>query len=115
MVEEKNLYNLKYGSYFIISNQFWKHKDHLTAFKAIKALVAEGVPVKLICTGNRTDYRFPEYSKELDTYISENNLQEHIIFLGMIPKNEQIRLLTNSIALIQPTLFEGGPGGGGCI
>ena len=32
--------------------------------------------------------------------------------LGLIPKRDQIELLKGAVALIQPTLFEGGPGGG---
>ena len=39
-------------------------------------------------------------------------ISERVHFLGHIPKFDQIGLLKGSIALVQPTLFEGGPGGG---
>ena len=39
-------------------------------------------------------------------------LTEHVVILGHIPKMDQISLLKRSIPVIQPTLFEGGPGGG---
>ena len=32
--------------------------------------------------------------------------------LGFIPKPDQIRLMREAVAVVQPTLFEGGPGGG---
>jgi glycosyltransferase involved in cell wall biosynthesis len=44
--------------------------------------------------------------------IRQLGLVDHILILGLIPKRDQIELLKGSVALIQPTLFEGGPGGG---
>ena len=37
---------------------------------------------------------------------------DRIHFLGHIPKQDQIGIMNGAIAVIQPTLFEGGPGGG---
>mgnify|MGYP001373869249 CR=1 FL=1 len=34
--------------------------------------------------------------------------------MGLVNKKTQIALLKNARALIQPSLFEGGPGGGSC-
>lgn len=93
--------------YFICCNQFWKHKDHLTLFKAIKLLKETGIEIKLVLTGAKKDYRVPEYYDELMQYIKDNKLQENIIILGFIDRAEQIFLLRQSIAVIQPSLFEG--------
>lgn len=100
--------------YFLISNQFWKHKDHITAFKAFNLLVKQPGygDVKLYCTGLMQDPRFPEYVQGLKDFISSNQLQDKIRLLGYIAKEEQIALMNRADALIQPTLFEGGPGGG---
>ncbi len=107
-------YNLP-KRYFIISNQFWKHKNHGVAFKALK-LVLENKTyqnVELFCTGKMQDERFPEYIQELKDYIKDKEeLQQKIHFLGFISKEDQMALIDNAVALIQPTLFEGGPGGG---
>ena len=43
----------------------------------------------------------------------ENKGENNLIFTGDIKKEEQIYLLKKSSALIQPSLFEGGPGAGG--
>ena len=112
----KNIDILKYNlpeKYFIISNQLWKHKDHKTAFKALQLLHEDGYNyINILCTGNTYDYRFPEYYNEMQKYICELKMVEYIRFLGYIDKTEQIAIMQNSIGVLQPTLFEGGPGGG---
>lgn len=106
-------YNLP-DKYFMISNQFWKHKDHITAFKAFKAFieVTGNNEIGLVCTGQTEDYRFPNYFSELEELITNLKLNNRISILGYIPKKHQLQILKNTIAVIQPTLFEGGPGGG---
>jgi glycosyltransferase involved in cell wall biosynthesis len=106
-------YNLP-KQYFMISNQFWKHKDHVTAFKALKLFHDQigHTEVCLVCTGQTQDSRFPDYFDSLQALILELNLTNKIRILGYIPKNDQLQILKNCVAIIQPTLFEGGPGGG---
>jgi glycosyltransferase involved in cell wall biosynthesis len=100
------------GRYFIISNQFWIHKDHATAFKAFELLAKEFPDVSLVCTGSPSGASDPNYYPGLIDQIKTAGLQDRIKLLGLIPKREQIELLKNSVAVVQPTLFEGGPGGG---
>ncbi|MHB1857539.1 MAG: glycosyltransferase, partial [Acidobacteriaceae bacterium] len=49
---------------------------------------------------------------KLRTWIAKNHLDKNIRFLGIVPKGDQLAIMRQSVALIQPTLFEGGPGGG---
>jgi len=100
------------GPYFIICNQFWMHKDHLTAFRAMAEIVRSRPGVSLICTGGTTDYRDPTYFGKLEAEAARLGLGSRLRFLGHIPKRDQIELLKHAVALVQPTLFEGGPGGG---
>ena len=102
--------------YFIISNQFWRHKSHITAFEAFRLLIIDhGVKdVHVVCTGNTHDYRHPQYFKELNAKIRDMGIESNTHFLGHIPKLDQILIMYNSISVIQPTLIEGGPGGG-CV
>ncbi|MEY4573776.1 MAG: hypothetical protein RLZ10_3082, partial [Bacteroidota bacterium] len=105
----------KYGinrPYFIISNQFWKHKDHITAFNAYARYLESGGRAMLICTGQIVDYRFPTYFFDLMSLLDDLKIRNNVLILGHIPKNDQISLMKKAIAVIQPTLFEGGPGGG---
>ena len=100
------------GPYFIVCNQFWMHKDHLTAFRALAELAKSRSDVSLICTGGTTDYRDPTYFGKLEAEATRLGLGSRLRFLGHIPKRDQIELLKHAVALVQPTLFEGGPGGG---
>lgn len=95
--------------YFAICNQFWQHKNHLTAFSALSQLEDD---VALVCTGDTTDYRRPGYFSELMAQAEGLGVACRIRCLGRIPKRDQIEIIRGAVALIQPTLFEGGPGGG---
>jgi glycosyltransferase involved in cell wall biosynthesis len=105
----------RYGlpeQFFIISNQFWMHKSHETAFSALRLLRDSGCEnAHIVCTGNTFDFRAPRYFDTLRAGIAEMGLVDRIRFLGMIPKLDQLAIMRRSVALIQPTLFEGGPGG----
>lgn len=92
--------------YFMISNQFWVHKGHRTAFEALSKLD----DVNLVCTGKEDDFRFPGYYEELLELIKP--FRQRVRLLGHIPKRDQIELMKHSTAVVQPTLCEGGPGGG---
>lgn len=108
----KAKYNLP-DKYFMISNQFWKHKDHLTAFKALEQMYEEGYhDISLVCTGKMEDSRDKRYVPDLLKTVNEMKCKNNILLLGVVPKKEQLCIMRNAIALIQPTLFEGGPGGG---
>ncbi len=98
--------------YFIISNQFWIHKDHATAFAAFRILAENDPEIALVCTGSTVDGRSPEYFPGLTAELERWGLKHRVHILGLIPKRDQIELLKNACAVIQPTLFEGGPGGG---
>jgi glycosyltransferase involved in cell wall biosynthesis len=98
--------------YFIVCNQFWKHKDHETAFKAFAELAKRHDDVSLVCTGATSDYRYPAHFDELMAYARQAGIADRIHVLGLIPKLDQVALIRGAVALVQPTLFEGGPGGG---
>lgn len=93
--------------YFMISNQFHKHKNHKVLLNALALLKEKGVILHLAFTG-----RFPvesdsPYLKELNNIIKSNRLEDQICFLGIIPRADQLLLMKHSQAVIQPSLFEG--------
>lgn len=106
-------YNLP-DRFFLISNQFWIHKSHITAFEALQSLHRSSAfrDVELICTGTTQDFRWPDYFAELMKKVELMGLSTSIRILGKIPKLDQIEVMKQAVAVIQPTLFEGGPGGG---
>jgi glycosyltransferase involved in cell wall biosynthesis len=93
--------------YFVVSNQLWKHKNHLTVIKAFETLIKKVPNVQLIITGKEHDYRHPAYPDFLKAYTAEKRLEQQILFLGFIDRNEQLKLMKESLAIIQPSFFEG--------
>jgi len=106
---------LKYcipGPFFLISNQFWFHKDHATAFRAFAAMHREQANLTLVCTGEPSDPRDRKHVPRLLQLAQELGVRDKVRLLGVIPKDDQLGLMTDCVAVIQPTLSEGGPGGG---
>lgn len=101
--------------YFVICNQFWRHKDHLTALRGFREFLMrdEFKDYRLYLTGVVKDYRGSDHIEEILTLISEINSESERVFLtGFLDVGELNHFIANAVALIQPTLFEGGRGGG---
>jgi len=93
--------------YLFAPNQFWKHKDHLTAFKAVKLLKDRGLDVVLACTGQQNDFRHPTHFADLQAFVTDHGLRANVRFLGVVPADELLQLIRFSAAVVQPSLFEG--------
>jgi len=94
--------------FFYLPNQFWLHKNHMVVFKAIKILKEKNLDIQLITTGSKNDYRDGgQHFTQLLNYVKENNLEENIIFLGIVPYSQVFFLMKNSVAIINPSHFEG--------
>lgn len=94
--------------YFIICNQYWSHKNFETAIKAFRKFKYS--KFKLIITGQLTN-KNKQYYFSIKKLVEKNGLQNKVILFTNLEKNAQLSLIYNSKALIQPSLFEGGPGG----
>lgn len=95
-----------YSSYFFSPNQFWSHKNHMTVIKAVEKLKKQGSEVLVVFTGNESTGG-GAYARELKAYVAEQELLNNCLFLGFIDRKEQLSLMNGSIAVIQPSLFEG--------
>jgi glycosyltransferase involved in cell wall biosynthesis len=100
--------------YFLVSNQFWAHKNHRLVFQALAHLARAGQAedVAVVCTGSTKDLRDSDYFPSLLRLLDEVGIADSVRILGLIPKRDQIEIMKRALAVIQPTLFEGGPGGG---
>ncbi len=93
--------------FFLISNQFWKHKNHLLVFKALDYLKNyKNIKINLVLTG-KLFYDDCKYGKEIINDINKRKISNQIFILGLIPKKDQFLLMRKSVAIIQPSLFEG--------
>lgn len=95
------------GKFVYIANQFWKHKDHETAFRALKLLHDQGVDVPVVCTGLQYDRRAPSYFTDLIEDLERHGLKGHVHFLGVLPREEQVQLFRAAAIVLQPSRFEG--------
>ena len=94
-------------NYFIVCNQFWKHKNHITVIKAMDLLIKRNENVHIVFTGKNDGVANKQYVNELVTFIKNNKLNSHITFTGFISREQQIELIQNAKAVIQPSKFEG--------
>lgn len=94
-------------AYLYVANQFWAHKEHLTLFKALLLLRAEGVTPTVVCTGPMTEPRDPTYVPGLLRFLAENGLDEQVRLLGLLERKDQLQVLRYSAGVIQPSRFEG--------
>jgi glycosyltransferase involved in cell wall biosynthesis len=102
----QRLYDLP-DRFFVVCNQFWKHKNHRIIVDALCLLRERKLYPVIVCTGKLSDERFPEYVSELTSFIRENDLGNQFHFLGLIPRSDQIQLMRRSLCVIQPSIFEG--------
>jgi glycosyltransferase involved in cell wall biosynthesis len=101
-----NLYHLP-EKFVYIPNQFWRHKNHETAFLAVKILKDRGEKVFVVCSGYLGDYRHPSYFADLLRKISSWGIRDQVALLGMIPRNHTFMLMRQAICVLNPSLFEG--------
>jgi glycosyltransferase involved in cell wall biosynthesis len=102
----KNKYDLP-NKFFYLPNQYWIHKNHIIVIKALIELVLKFPDIKVVSTGSNHDYRSPDYFTNLMSIIKKNNLQNNYIYLGVIPYKDSMSLINNSLAIINPSKFEG--------
>ena len=99
-------YNLP-KKFFYLPNQYWVHKNHFVILKALVNLKLKNIDVVILSTGYNYDYRNPDHFKNILKYIKKNKLEKNFIYLGVLPYEQSLALIKNSLALINPSFFEG--------
>ena len=94
--------------YFMVSNQFYKHKNHIVVLKALTKIKEKGIKdIHIVMTGKMEHYNDPEFIKQLREEIAHNKLEPYLSMLDVIPRQDQLCLMKHAKAVIQPSLFEG--------
>ena len=99
-------YNLP-ERFFVVSNLFAPTKNHKVVIQALSLLSKESTFPNIVFTGNLYDYRNPGFVNSIFRLIAESGVQRQITILGVLPKSDQLVLLARSLAVVQPSLFEG--------
>lgn len=107
---DKNEVKRKYqidNEYIMVPNQFWQHKNHFIVILAAEHLKKLGKSKLFVLCGKENDDRNPDYVINLKNYVNKNNLDDVVKFLGFIDRREQLKLMSESEAILQPSKFEG--------
>ena len=94
--------------WFHLPNQYWKHKNHAIVAAALGNLKINGIVAPVVSTGNTT---YKGDSKVFDDFVNEINKygidREDFIVLGAIPYDNMLSIMYYSLAIINPSKFEG--------
>lgn len=94
--------------FLIVCNQFTRHKNHLTLLRALQILSDKGRDdIHLVCTGSTFDHRQEDYIGQVNAFLKQHGMEKRVHILGLIPRADQIALLRRSVAVMQPSWFEG--------
>jgi len=93
--------------WFYIPNQFWAHKNHTVVVEALHLLKKHGDKFLVVATGNIKDIRNKGYFPSLMKKVTSYGLQEDFRPLGVLPYSDVFALMFYSVAVINPSLFEG--------
>jgi glycosyltransferase involved in cell wall biosynthesis len=99
-------YGLPSG-YFYLPNQFWRHKNHQVVVDALDVTKRRGLDIVVAVSGSPDDSRESGYFCDLMKQVKSRGLEKNFRYLGMIPLDHVYALLRASIALINPSRFEG--------
>ena len=93
--------------FLYLPNQFWKHKNHELVIHALSSIKDKQSDAVVVCTGNTNEVRHPFHFANLMARVAELGLRDHFIMLGLVPHEHTFALMRQSLAVLQPSLFEG--------
>ncbi|MDD5564333.1 MAG: glycosyltransferase family 1 protein [Thermoanaerobaculaceae bacterium] len=93
--------------FFYLPNHFWTHKNHAAVLEAVRILRDRGDRVVVVMTGIAADFRAPLHASEFFRKVAELGLREQLLYLGVVPRRHVALLMRQSIAVLNPSLFEG--------
>jgi glycosyltransferase involved in cell wall biosynthesis len=99
--------NTPFEKFFLCPYQLWKHKNHEVLLEAMRICRRKGRVIRILCSGDKSDFRNPEYPETVLEKVRESGLSDDIVFLGRIPRNELLALMVRAQAMILPSLYEG--------
>lgn len=93
--------------YFLVSNQFHKHKNHELILEALGELKSRNKYPFIAMTGRLPDDSSSPYLLRLKALLGQYDLHEQVSFMGVLSRQDQLTLMHHAQAVIQPSLFEG--------
>ena len=107
-LELKKILNIK-KNFFFISNQYWAHKNYEIVLESLFFLKKNNKlnNLLILSTGNSNDHRNKNYFDKIMKLVEKYNLNDNFKYLGVVTFQQVLSLMYHSIALINPSKFEG--------
>ena len=115
--QKKEIINLKLlkkkfnfnSNYFFLPNHYWKHKNHKLVLDSLNFLKKKNRlgNILVLSTGSKDDQKGFEIFKKLMEFNKFNNLEKNYRYLGVVSNIELMSLMFHSVAVINPSEFEG--------
>ena len=103
----KKKFNLP-EKFFYVPNQYWKHKNHILILKTLKHIQnSHKINVFVISSGQKYAAGSKNCFDETQIYLQKNKLNKNYRYIGIIKDKEVLSLIYYSLALINPSKFEG--------
>ena len=99
-------YDLRPG-YFYLPNQFYRHKNHQVVVDALTILKKQGRDVVVAASGSPKDLREADFFDSVMRQVKDRSLDANFRYLGIAPLDHVYALLRSSVAVINPSRFEG--------
>ncbi len=93
--------------YFYMPNQFWQHKNHILVIEALALLKQAGHFIVVAASGKQLDPYHPNHFARVVARMSEADVVDQFRLLGLIHYEHVAPLMAGSLALLNPSLFEG--------
>jgi hypothetical protein len=102
----------KYGigdKYFYIGNQYWEHKNFELIINSLKYLRDKlgNTRIQIISSGSPVGKNDCTYFKKIMNLVKYNNFKNNFIYIGIVSRNEVDVLIAGSLAVINPSVYEG--------
>jgi glycosyltransferase involved in cell wall biosynthesis len=103
--------------YLISCSQRWMHKQHEFVLAGFAEFLRKNPtsPLQLVFTGEASDHRDAGYAPAVEALVDNLGIRSRVRHLGLIPRADQLQLITAAQALVQASQFEGGPGASGAL
>ena len=103
----KKKYSIK-KNFFYLPNQYWVHKNHKAVIEAVNIIKKKtNKDIIVYSSGSKNDYRVKHNFQNLFNLIKKYKLNKNYVYLGLIPYLDVMSLIYYSLAVINPSLFEG--------
>jgi len=92
--------------FYYVPNQLYPSKDYETLCRAMRILLDDGFDIRVVSTCGSLDADDP-YRRQIRRLVGRLGLDSNLIVLDPLPRELQLEVMRNALAILQPSLYEG--------